>query len=1122
MATKIKFSGIPINKKFKENYRLEITKETGKISFSNYTEVKQFIERVNQQRESVTHPERTLKPGKLYALFLINRIYNHVIRKFIEKTGRDINSEAKKYIREKIGKKQYLQLMDRYKEDFLALKSETSDIFLDMILVRLNNENPGARKFKIMFNDAALKSLKYDDYFAALAEFLQSYLLKDFNNENILTFMRKSFQENPDSLEEQLQYMIKNWSHLIGDEFADLLRAIDYLKEEKKFGLPGPGPSHVLEFLDEEAERFSEDKDWMSHLVLIAKSTYVWLSQLRQKYSEPIYHLDEIPEAEIALLARQGFTGLWLIGIWERSKASEKIKRIMGNEDAIASAYSLEDYRVAANLGGEEAYDNLKQKCRKYGIKLATDMVPNHTGIDSKWIVEHPDWFLQLSHSPFPNYSFTGQNLSSKPEVDIYIEDHYYDQTDAAVVFKLYDLRDNRVRYIYHGNDGTSFPWNDTAQLDYTKAEVRKAVIDQIIEVAKRSKIIRFDAAMTLAKKHYRRLWFPAPGEGGDIPTRSQYGLTEKEFNKLIPKEFWREVVERIGEEVPDTLLLAEAFWMMEGYFVRNLGMHRVYNSAFMNMLKDEENAKYRKSIFNIIEYNPEILKRFVNFMSNPDEETAIAQFGSGDKYFGVCVLMVTMPGLPMFAHGQIEGFHERYGMEFVSNKWDEKVNEDLVERHRREIFPLMRKKDIFSEAQNFLLFDFRDEGGNLNENVFAYTNFKDNQFSLVVYNNKFQHTKGWIKYSNTVERDNDKTFWITKNLGEVLGLKNSEHYYTIFTDATTGLSYIRNSAELCEKGIFQDLGAYKYAVYLDFYEVKDDKDHRYRELAKYLQGGGTKDIDKVLRKLEYYPYIKAFGNYIKSDNIKKLLQLTKVKTKEYKIFLDSYLNSDIEYCINQIAKKFINESSKLNEKVTKEIKTDIEKFIKNIEALVKKLKVDNEKTLTAALLYFILIRKIGKLTEANNFLAETSAIMHEFFFLDEIENSYKNLNLAFSRIEFVDLIIFVIENYEKVFLTEISSYELGELIFTSEYSRNFLHVNEFEDKYWFNKENFDTLLNLLLLLEMFSTKIDDKKAYIDFKKVMEALKIAEKSSEFQVKKLLKVLKKLTNTESLEKNNKDD
>ena len=58
--------------------------------------------------------------------------------------------------------------------------------------------------------------------------------------------------------------------------------------------------------------------------------------------------------------------------------------------------------------------------------------------------------------------------------------------------------------------------------------------------------------------------------------------------------EFWREVVDRVSDESPDTLLLAEAFWMMEGYFVRTLGMHRVYNSAFMHMLRNEDNSKYR------------------------------------------------------------------------------------------------------------------------------------------------------------------------------------------------------------------------------------------------------------------------------------------------------------------------------------------------------------------------------------------------------------------------------------------------------------------------------------------------------------------------------------------------
>ena len=100
---------------------------------------------------------------------------------------------------------------------------------------------------------------------------------------------------------------------------------------------------------------------------------------------------------------------------------------------------------------------------------------------------------------------------------------------------------------------------------------------------------------MTLAKRHFQRLWYPPPGYGGDIPSRSEHGMTPGGVRKAFPEEFWRELVDRVAAEAPDTLLLAEAFWLMEGYFVRTLGMHRVYNSAFMNMLKTEENSKYRR-----------------------------------------------------------------------------------------------------------------------------------------------------------------------------------------------------------------------------------------------------------------------------------------------------------------------------------------------------------------------------------------------------------------------------------------------------------------------------------------------------------------------------------------------
>ena len=148
-------------------------------------------------------------------------------------------------------------------------------------------------------------------------------------------------------------------------------------------------------------------------------------------------------------------------------------------------------------------------------------------------------------------------------------------------------------------------------------------------------------------------------------------------------------------------------------YVVRTLGMHRVYNSAFMNMLKNQENQKYRETIKNTLVFDPEILKRFVNFMNNPDEETAITQFGDGDKYFGVCTLLATMPGLPMFGHGQIEGYREKYGMEYRRAYWDEKPNQYLIDQHARRIFPLLEKRYLFSGVDYFQLFDLYHDGRN-------------------------------------------------------------------------------------------------------------------------------------------------------------------------------------------------------------------------------------------------------------------------------------------------------------------------------------------------------------------------------------------------------------------------
>jgi len=66
---------------------------------------------------------------------------------------------------------------------------------------------------------------------------------------------------------------------------------------------------------------------------------------------------------------------------------------------------------------------------------MASDMVPNHMGIYSKWVIEKPDYFLQRNEPPYPNYSFSGPNLSEDDRVEIRIEDQYYTRKDASSCF---------------------------------------------------------------------------------------------------------------------------------------------------------------------------------------------------------------------------------------------------------------------------------------------------------------------------------------------------------------------------------------------------------------------------------------------------------------------------------------------------------------------------------------------------------------------------------------------------------------------------------------------------------------------------------------------------------------
>ncbi len=821
----------------------------------------------------------SVQAGDVAALSLLHEIAHLVVERYETTAASPARARAAEELRARLGAKG-TRVLDRFSEAFPGRlpgpePEDHADLVGELLLIRLANENPAAAPLRELIDDRPLtRSAVYAravdelEAFFAGARFPLEGATGD-GSIDLLDLLRAPARHAPTSLAGQLRYVRDHWAAILGDDLGGLIDRLDIalgiLAEEEhglhmRFGggLPGAGPHDVpdLTGLDAEVERFSSDSDWMPKLVLMAKSTYVWLDQLSRRHERDIRTLDAIPDEELDTLARWGVTGLWLIGLWQRSQASETIKRRRGNPDAVASAYSLDDYRIADDLGGEAAFGHLRDRASARGIRLASDMVPNHMGIDSRWVIEHPEWFLSVADPPYPAYTFGGPDLSPDGRVSIVLEDHYWDATDAAVVFKHYDHGSGVTRYIYHGNDGTSFPWNDTAQLDFIKAEVREQVIRTILDVARRFPVIRFDAAMVLARKHVERLWWPQPGAGDGIPSRAEHAMRKAVFDRLMPAEFWREVVDRVAAEVPDTLLLAEAFWLLEGYFVRTLGMHRVYNSAFMHMLRDEDNAGYRKVIRDTLEFDPEILKRYVNFMSNPDEETALEQFGSGDKYLGVATLLMTLPGLPMLGHGQVEGFTEKYGMEFRRARLDERSDAGLVARHEQHLFPLVHRRDWFAEAHDFRLYDLVRDDGSVDENVYAYSNGTGERRSLVVFHNRFGDTAGTIRESAPFaikHGDGSKTL-TRRSIGDALGISGDPDAFIGFRDERSGLEYLLRATSFRDHGLRLTLDAYRCRVFTGFRELGDASGRPWTRLAAEIGDRGVPSLDDAIRDVELAP----------------------------------------------------------------------------------------------------------------------------------------------------------------------------------------------------------------------------------------------------------------------------
>ena len=434
--------------RIKYNFDKSLFSINGDLIIADFRQARILSDKINSKRKSEGDSAQVVTSGHLNALGLLHEIFHYLIRIYEDVENPGVLDRGIKYMLTHIEEKELSKVLLEYVNQFPPLevfkgkispeeylngktegKSHKEIILEELIILQLENSNPATFSLEELYSDKPLS--KKSKYVEALGVAEQFFITeKTFGSENLslLQFLRKPIVTSPYNIEGQLDYILEKWGVYIYDKFRDrILKSKDLIKEDWKLFLqfgggkgtpPVPVYKYDAEYLqriknklrlgedlseDEkrfyysEIERFTADTEWMPSVVMIAKNAFVWLDQLSKKYQRSITRLDQVPDEELDNLASWNFTALWLIGIWERSSASRKIKHYTGNHDAVASAYSLYDYIIAHDLGGEDAFQNLKARAWQRGIRMASDMVPNHTGIYSKWVVEKPGYFIQTN-----------------------------------------------------------------------------------------------------------------------------------------------------------------------------------------------------------------------------------------------------------------------------------------------------------------------------------------------------------------------------------------------------------------------------------------------------------------------------------------------------------------------------------------------------------------------------------------------------------------------------------------------------------------------------------------------------------------------------------------------------
>jgi hypothetical protein len=379
-------------------------------------------------------------------------------------------------------------------------------------------------------------------------------------------------------------------------------------------------------------------------------NTRVWLTELSRNLGRPAI-LDDIADAELDRLAQLGFDWIWFLSVWQTGLAAQNVSRSnpgwrkefqetlpdLREQDIPGSGFAITGYSVHADLGGDAALARLRERLQKRGLRLMLDFVPNHTGLDHPWTLDHPEYFVQG----------TELDLARAPQNYTWVK------------------RQRGDLLLAHGRDPYFPGWPDTLQLNYANPATQEAMIGELVKIAGQCDGVRCDMAMLVLPEVFERTW------GQRAPL------------------FWPTATRRVRQRVPGFLFMAEVYWDLE-WTLQQQGFDYTYDKRLYDRLREQHARPVRDHLHAGLDYQ----NKLARFLENHDEPRAAATFPPRG-HEAAAVVTYLSPGLRFFHDGQFEGRKKRISPH-LCRRPDEPMDADLAKFYDRLLAvlrqPLLRE----------------------------------------------------------------------------------------------------------------------------------------------------------------------------------------------------------------------------------------------------------------------------------------------------------------------------------------------------------------------------------------------------------------------------------------------